>query len=775
MKKIFFLITMCIIMCSLIACSSGSKKPSLIAFEQTILENTVARHPNIADINADGHNDLVLVTDYVDENGRDQDNIKQMALFLGPDMEKHILASLNYRACDMELGDLDGDGDPDIVGRAAKGLKEEENAMNFWLENPRPEGNPATDEWKRHPIGRTLYVKDIEVGDFNGDWKPDVVVRTNAKVHVWIQETPDSWKEKSMDIHDHEGMHIGDLDGDPDVVLNGFWLETPEDPLNAEWLEHNIDEKWWNQKTGKWMDNNCRVRCVDMNRDGSLDVLLSNSEKPGYPVSWYEAKDPKNGPWTEHVIGQIDYCHTAVPGDMDNDGDLDVVAGELIHGTDPDPDGPHPVVVFINEGDALNWKKQELSTTGVYAAELGDLDDDADLDIVGSRNFRHPPLYIWKNLMSDQISEKARFEHSIIDDDPEVDHTYIGIADINRDGKPDILGFKGQEHGFISWYEYPGYQKHIMYRGPFHSERPHAADIDSDGDLDLLVAKGPERIKDAYWYENPLPGSDPKSTWTEHYCGKTEIRIKDYGVDDFDGDGKLDLVFAGYEGTCIFFQDDKDSWTRKYFDYENGHEGADVGDIDGDGDPDVVLNGRWFETPSDPRTGPYLEHEIDEKWHNQTGTWQKNSTMVQVSDIDGNGKMDVVISHSEWPGYPVSWYSAENPKEGPWIEHKIDGDFGWCQTLKVGDVDNDGDLDVLAGRFERAVERKYDYWLSDPPYAIRIYYNDGTGLNWSMQQVSTFGIYNGQLADIGNDGDLDIVGPRSYWRGPISLWENKLK
>jgi hypothetical protein len=747
-----------------------------IPFEQIILENTVGRHPNVADMNDDGKNDIIIVTDYVDDQGKDATNLKKIVIYEAPDWTKRVIAELNYRACDMEVADMDGDNDFDVVGRASRyANQDEEEALNFWLENPGPDNYFLNSPWKRHDVGPSVYVKNIEIGDFNRDSKPDIVARTDHHIYLWLQENFDTWNLKQFEIHPHEGMRIGDLDddGDPDIVLNGFWLETPEKPLSNDFVEHTISEKWYTQNTGKWMDNSCRIFIADINNDKRQDVLFSQSEMPGFPVCWYEAPpNPRNEKWLEHVIGQVDYCHTLVAEDMDGDGD--VVAGELIHGTDPDPESAHPVVVFVNEGQGLTWRKQELSDQGTYGAETGDLDDDGDQDIIGSRNFRDPPLFIWFNKTSDLMAEKVPFVQKIVIKDTVNNSNFVGIGDLNNDKNPDLLVFTSGKTGKMSWYNYPDFEEHLILEGPYHAERPSTADIDLDNDLDIFVSKN--NGKEAVWVENPFTNEKSKNSWTEHFIGKPDVRVKDYGVADFDQDGKLDLVFAGYEGTCIFFQDDVDHWSKNEFEYENGHEGADIGDLDGDGDPDIVLNGRWFETPAEPRTGPFTEHEIDKKWFNQTGTWQQNSTMIKVADIDGNGKNDVVISHSEWPGYPVAWYSCDDPRGGKWEEHIVEQDFGWCETLDVGDVDLDGDLDILAARFERAVEREYDYWLSERPYAIRIYFNeDGKGERWKMQQVSTFGMYYGHLVDIGNDGDLDIVGPRSYWRGPISIWENKLK
>ena len=295
--------------------------------------------------------------------------------------------------------------------------------------------------------------------------------------------------------------------------------------------------------------------------------------------------------------------------------------------------------------------------------------------------------------------------------------------------------------------------------------------------MDLVVAKKSNRH--VYWYENPLPGGNPiESDWVEHHVGSTKSAkkgdyIKDYGVADFDRDGRKDIVVCTFSDPAevfIYFQKDKNTWHKKTHTYANGHEGLDIGDIDGDGDPDVVTNGRWFETPANPRDNSLVEHVIDKKWHNQSGGWQRNATMIRVADIDGNDKLDVVISHSEKEDYPVSWYSAENPK-GKWTEHHIDPDYGWCQTLDIGDVDLDGDLDLLAGRFTRPNPPDVP-----EPHDIRIYYNRGDGLGtWTKQIVrSDGGIYFGHLVDIDADGDLDIVGPRTYWTGPIEIWKNKI-
>jgi hypothetical protein len=307
------------------------------------------------------------------------------------------------------MADMDGDGDDDIIiARSDANHSNDPKADNIvinavqivWFENPRPQHDPRTYAWKEHAVGTHVdshenYIKDIKAADFNADGEREIVIRSNVALSVFYQKR-NVWRRiVYADIRQHEGMDVGDVDcdGDPDIVLNGFWLECPANPLTDKWPEHTIDKKWFDQ-TGDWTANNCKVYVKDMNGDGCADVLFSHSERAGYPVCWYEADKSNKDNWKEHVIGQVDFCHTLQAADMDLDGDVDVVTGEMEKSDDPDQ-----IIIYLNERDGVAWKREAVINNGIYSGKVADIDNDGDYDIVGNRNFDKPPIEIWENLI----------------------------------------------------------------------------------------------------------------------------------------------------------------------------------------------------------------------------------------------------------------------------------------------------------------------------------------------------------------------------------------
>ena len=372
----------------ILVCLTALPALALGPFSHGTVESSGTQGRALGDIDGDGYVDVVLA------EGEFSPNV--FAWYKFPSWTKYPInnaeiAGLDY-VPDCTLADIDMDGDLDLV------LPNSNNSGNkelYWFENPRPGGDPTVTAFTKHTVwsASSEHIKDVAVADFDRDGKLDIVIRQESTVRIFFQNASPPWTQKSVTISGHEGMAVGDLnnDGWPDVVCNGYWLRNPHDRTSG-WASLTIDAKWYNQSTGSWQDNSCRVQVADINRDGRQEPVFSNSEKAGYPVSYYTAADPDNGPWTEHQAGQVDYCHSLQAGDADGDGDIDLLAATL-----PSADSDRVVVLMNEDGFGQTWSTQMVDTVSSYIAKWADMDHDRDLDIVGSRSYDAGPIDVWIN------------------------------------------------------------------------------------------------------------------------------------------------------------------------------------------------------------------------------------------------------------------------------------------------------------------------------------------------------------------------------------------
>jgi hypothetical protein len=128
------------------------------------------------------------------------------------------------------------------------------------------------------------------------------------------------------------------------------------------------------------------------------------------------------------------------------------------------------------------------------------------------------------------------------------------------------------------------------------------------------------------------------------------------------------------------------------------------------------------------------------------------------------------LSPSELRGqnYRLSWFEAPaDPKKGNWPEHVIvDPVECVIHGLVTADMNGDGAIDVVASEMHQGAD----------PDEVAVFMNRRNGSSWTKQVVSRKGSHYIRVADIGDDGDMDIVG--ANWSGPyqpIEMWENKSK
>jgi hypothetical protein len=358
-------------------------------FQQVVLDDSyIAYERDVGDIDGDRRNDVAAV----------MEGDTTVQLFSAPTWKRSTLITFtgDYRyprADDFKLADIDGDADPDVVTRLGKGPSDDGAGIAVWCEN-------LGGKFVQHLIGNSPeYVKDFVVTDFDRDGRPDVAMRADSRTQIWLQQPGGKWTEVLVKHPAHEGMEAGDLDGDgdPDIILNGYWFETPDSRAAclaaAHYKFHVIDKAWFSQ-TGDWTKNSCKVVAADIDGDGRTDVVFSDSERAGFPVTWYRSKRPRvDTSWSKHSVTVVDFCHNLQAADFNRDGKIDLLVGGM-------PKSRHRgLKLMINGGSGTSWTELVIQTDGSYSAEIGDIENDGDPDIVGIRNWNSAPTWIYRNDM----------------------------------------------------------------------------------------------------------------------------------------------------------------------------------------------------------------------------------------------------------------------------------------------------------------------------------------------------------------------------------------
>ncbi len=332
---------------------------------------------------------------------------------------------------------------------------------------------------------------------------------------------------------------------------------------------------------------NCSVAWGDYDSDDDLDILLLGELAAGsVAVSRVYRND--GGVFVDASVGLANVDEgSAVWGDYDNDGDLDIFLSGWLNEVGP--------ISRIYRNDGAAFVDIGAGLPGVYysSAAWGDCDNDGDLDLLVSGNTNSEPR---------RIARIYRNTNGI-------------FADAGA-------GLTGVDDGAVAW-----------------------GDYDSDGDLDILLAGYTGSACISRIYRNN------GGSFTDVGAGLVGVYWSAAAWGDYDSDGDLDVLLAGYTGSARIsrvYRNDAGSFTDIVAALTGvSYCGAAWGDCDNDGDLDILLAGSAGATRI---TGVY-RNDGGVFTDTAAGLTGARDCSVAWGDYDNDGDLDILLA-GEMAGLP---------------------------------------------------------------------------------------------------------------------------
>lgn len=314
------------------------------------------------------------------------------------------------------------------------------------------------------------------------------------------------------------------------------------------------------------------------------------------------------------------------------------------------------------------------------------------------------------------------------------------LADLDADGDLDLV--VGASGSTIWWFEYQSAEKwemHVVGDDAFTDRGGTMMDVDGDGLID--------QVSGGSWYKNP---GNKNEIWERYENGA--IFAYDNIAADLNNDGTKELIaLSPQDGLFVYFVGSKPDKKWKKVSVGDGVPGGispmGVGDIDTDGDLDIVRSDVWYDNVNGDGSKWTIHRTIG--YIKSQGEFGR-SARIYVIDMDKDGDMDVVQCEANNAESRLVWHENIDSKGINWYMHPIATETKQdMHSLCVADFDNDGDIDVFTGGGPMTSE------LYKRSY---IYENiDETGEKWEAHEI-LFKIENTDAvaADVDGDGDIDI-------------------
>ena len=610
------------------------------------------------------------------------------------------------------LGDLDGDGDLDLVTANNSAVNRVYlGAGNGTFATGNDVDTPTNDTWV------------ALLGDLDGDGDLDLVTGNQGQVNrVYLGNgngTFASGNDVDTPTNNTRGMDLGDLDGDGDLDL----VTANFNQANRIYLGNGNGTFATGNNVDTPANNSYAVPLGDLDGDGDLDLITGNYNEAnrvhlGNGNGTFATGNDLDTPTNNTLRGLL--------GDLDGDGDLDLITGNN--------NEVNRIYLSNGNGTFATGTDAATPTNATWSMSLGDVDGDGDLDFVTGNDGQVNRVYLNNNTVFSSSSPVANANNAATTSN--VSATFNTAMNAATTSNFIVQGgMTGKRAG-----AYSGTSSTTLTFDPTSDFKPNEL-------VEVALTTGLQNTSNfalqpaqVYRFRGAAGSATAVFSIASSNIGPVNDQTQSLALADVDGDGDLDVAIGNVasQQNVVYLNDGSGDFSdgSRNFGSTDLTQSVAFGDVDGDGDSDVAAG----------NTGQQNVVYLNDSAGNFTagtknfGSGSDSPYMMAFGDADGDGDLDIAAANLNQQNKVYLNDGAGNFTSDVNYGNGSDASRG----VALGDLDGDGDLDIAGGN--EGTQNK-------------VYLNNGnvgfsSSVNFGVAALFTRPI---ALGDLDNDGDLDIV------------------